>query len=92
MNFLDMLLKVPLVFSFQVTIRAMIDNIVMFGFNVLLDISNLCIFIITELTLVLDSLMLTIDVSFQGALINGDKITKLAMESHSSMDRLNVPE
>jgi len=86
------LLQVPLVFRFQWAVRALVNNILMFCLNVLLYIPDLGVFIVTEIALVLQSFVLTIDVPLQGTFIDGDKVAVLACESDAPVNRLNVPE
>ena len=92
MDLLNMLLQVPLVFRFQWAVRALVNNILMFCLNVLLYIPDLGVFIVTEIALVLQSFVLTIDVPLQGTFIDGDKVAVLACESDAPVNRLNVPE
>ena len=87
-----MLLQVPLVFRFQWAVGTLINNVLMFCLNVLLHVSNLGIFVVTEVALVLQSFVLTVDVPLQGTLVDGDKVTVFTCEPDSPVDRLNVPE
>ena len=64
----------------------------MLSLNVFLNIPNLGVFVVAEVALVLESLMLTINVPLQGSLVDGDKVTVLTSESDAPVDRLDVPE
>ena len=81
-----MLVEIPLVFSLQFAVGTVIDNILMFGLNMFLDVTNLGILIVTKVTLVLNSLMLTVDMSLQRSLVNGDEVTELAVVSDPPVD------
>ena len=50
-NLLDMLVQVPLVLGLQLAVRTVIDNILMFGLNMFLDVANLGILVVTKVTL-----------------------------------------
>ena len=85
-NLLDMLVQVPLVFSLQVAERTLVDDILMFGLNVFLHVTDLSVLVVTEVALVLDPLVLPVDVPLERALVNGDEVTELAVVSHPSVD------
>ena len=70
----------------------MIDNVLMLSFYVFLDITYLCILIVTEVTFVFEALMLTLDVSSQRSLVNGHKLTELTSEPDPPVDCLGVSE
>ena len=86
MNLLDVLVQIPFVFGLQLTVGTVIDNILMFGLNMFLDVANLGILVVTKVTLVFNSLMLAVDVSLQRSLVNGDEVTELAVVSHPPVD------
>jgi len=85
-NLLDMLLKIPLVLCLKVAERTVVDNIMMLCLDMLLHISYLGIFIITEVTFVFDPLMLPIHVPFQRTFVNCNEITELAVEPDATVD------
>jgi len=85
-NLLDVLVQIPFVFGLQLTVGTVIDNILMFGLNMFLDVANLGILVVTKVTLVFNSLMLAVDVSLQRSLVNGDEVTQLAVVSHPPVD------
>jgi len=64
----------------------------MLSLNVFLNIPYLGVFVVAEVALVFESLMLAINVPLQGSLVDGDKVTVLTSEPDAPVDRLDVPE